>query len=105
MEHKSYTAFDRSTDIGPQIMEHRPNSNPENSAVIRAESPILSLTERYILTRVTNLWDGSKYVTYRTKEARVRSFIIRDWTHVLDPAPNALSDACFFFTGRIHIIF
>jgi len=46
MENKSDTTCDRSTDIVPQIMEHRPNSKSDTSADIsRAESPILSLTE------------------------------------------------------------
>ena len=69
MEYKSDTACDRSTDIGSQILEHRPNSNPENSAGTRTESPILSLREHYVQTRATNLWNVPKYVTYRKKNA------------------------------------
>ena len=45
MERESNIDCDRSADIEPQIMGYRSNSNPENSA-IRAESPILPLTER-----------------------------------------------------------
>lgn len=70
-----------SADIGPQRMEYRPNSNPENSASIRAESPILSLTEHNVMNRAMNRWDGPKYTTYSTKDARLRSFVINDWPH------------------------
>jgi hypothetical protein len=41
-------------------MEHWPNSKTENAAGIRTESPILSLTVQYVLTRATNHWDGPK---------------------------------------------
>ena len=85
MERESKTDCDCSADIEPQIMEYRPNSNPENSAAIRAESPILPLTEHYVLSRATNVWDGPKYATYRTKGARLRSFVIHDWPLGLDP--------------------
>jgi hypothetical protein len=86
-------------------MEHRPNSESDTSTGIRAESPILSLTEHYVLTHATNQWDGPKYVTYSTKGERLRYLIIHEWSHVLEPAPNTLSDPDFFFTGKIHIIF
>ena len=78
-------------------MEYRPNSNPENSVGIRPESPILTLTEHYLLSCAVNLWDRSKYATKSTKETRLRSFIIHDWPHGLQPALNASSDAGFFF--------
>jgi len=54
MERESNTDCDCSVDIEPQIMEYQPNSNPEKSAGIRAESPILSLTDHYVLTRAIN---------------------------------------------------
>jgi len=95
MEHESKTA-----DIGPQIREYRPNSNSENSTCIRAESPILSLTEHYMLNHAINCWDGPKYTTYNTSDARLRSFVINDWPHDLQPSPNALSEAGFFYTRK-----
>jgi len=49
MENKSNTNCDR---LGPQIMEHRPNSKSDISS--RAEPPILSLTEHYVLNRSIN---------------------------------------------------
>jgi len=54
---------------GPQVMEHRPNSEPDTPS--EAESPILSLTEHYILNRAINKWHGPKYVTYNTQETRL----------------------------------
>jgi len=61
MENKSDSACDRSTYIGHQIMEHRPSSKSDTSADIsRAESPILSLTEHYVMTHAINQWDGPK---------------------------------------------
>jgi len=87
-------------------MEHRTNSKPDVSADIsRAESLILSLTGHYVLTRAMNRWDGPKYVTYSTQEALLGSFIIHDCAHVLEPAPNALSDPGFIFTGKIRTMF
>jgi len=98
MENKSDTTCDFSTDIVPQIVVHRPNSKPDISADIsRTESPILLLTQHYVLTNATNDWDGQNYMTYSTKGARLRSFIIHDWPHVLEPAPSALSDTGFFY--------
>jgi len=69
MVNKSDTTYDCSTDIGPPIVEHRPNSKPDTSSdVNRAELPILSLTEHYIRTHGTNQWDGPKCVAHTTKE-------------------------------------
>lgn len=58
MENESNTDCDRSTDIQSQINEYRPNSNPENSVGIRAESPILSLTEHHVLPHAIKVRDG-----------------------------------------------
>ena len=94
MEHESNTA-----DFGPQIMEHRPKSNPENS---RAES----LTKHYVMNRAINFWDGPKFITCSTKEARLRSFVVYEWPHDLNPTPDDLSEAGFFAVGRnLHTIF
>ena len=87
-------------------MEHRPNSNPDTSSdVSRSELPILSLTEHYIPSHGTNQWDRPKCVAHSTKGARLRSFIIHDWSHVLQPPRSALSDIDFFFTGKIRTMF
>ena len=100
MEHESNTAF-----IGPHIKDYRRNSNPENSASIRAESPILLLTEHYVMNRATSFWDGPKFTIYSSKDARLRYFVISNWPHDLKPVPDALCKAGFFFTGRnLHTI-
>jgi len=100
MKRESNIECDCSDDIGPQIMEYRPNSNPENSAGIRSELPILSLTEQYALTRCINLWDRPKYGTYITKEACLRYFVILYWSHGLHSAPNALNETGYFFACK-----
>jgi len=52
-------------------MEYRPNSNPEMSAGIRAEPPILPLTERFVMNRrAMTRWDGPTYTSYSTNAAR-----------------------------------
>jgi len=87
-------------------MEHWPNSKSDTTADISgAESTTLSLTEHYVMTHAINQSDGPKYVTYTTRGARLRTFIIHDWPHVLEPALSALSDAGFFFTCKIRTIF
>ena len=101
MEHDN-----RSADIGPQRMEYRPYSNPDNSESVRVESPVLSLTEHCVMNRAINHWEGQKYITYNTKDARLRSFVINDWPHDLNPAPNAFREAGLFFTCKnIHTLF
>ena len=90
---------DRSTDIGPQTLEHCPNSIPEGHTLVRPESPNLSLVELYVKNRAITRWKGPKYTSYNTKDARLRSFIVNDWSHGLTPTPEALADAGLFFTG------
>jgi len=92
-------------DIGPQVMVIQPNSIQDTNPSSIAKPSILSLTEHYFLNRAIEQWNGPKYETYGSKEARFRSFIIHDWPHVSEPAPSDLSDAGFFFTGKIRIIF
>ena len=91
---------DRSADIGPQRMEHIPNSIPEVYELVRAETPNLSLIELYVKNRAITRWEGPKYTSYNTKDARLRSFIVNDWPHGLNPIPEALSEAGLFFTGK-----
>ena len=79
-------------------MKFQPNSIPDTdpSSIVRS-----SLTQHYFQNRAIEQWDGPKYETYGSKEVRLRSFVIHNWPHVLEPAPSDLSDAGFFFTGRI----
>ena len=96
---------DRSADIGPQRKEHRPNSIPESYERVRAEAPNLSLIEHYVKNRAITRWEGPKYTSYNTKDARLRSFIINDWRNDLNLAPEALCEASLFFSGKnIHTL-
>jgi hypothetical protein len=90
-------------------MEIRPNSIQENSTE-RRRVPFMTITqdavlEHYVLTRATDNWVGPKYDTYKDKSARLQTFVIHDWPHMLDLPPNTLSEAGFFFTGKILTIF
>ena len=97
-KHKS----DPKKDIVPQVMKIQPNSIPDTDPYSIARS---SLTEHYFQNHTIEQWDGPKYETYGSKEVRLRSFIIHDWPHVLEPAPSDLSDAGFFFTVKIRTLF
>jgi len=83
-------------------MKFQPNSIPDTdpSSIVRS-----SLTQHYFQNRAIEQWDGPKYETYGSKEVRLRSFVIHNWPHVLEPAPSDLSDAGFFFTGKISTLF
>ena len=83
----------------------RPNSILDTNPSSIARQSILSLTEHYFINRAIEQWNGPKYETYGSKELRIRSFIIHDWPHVLEPAPSDLSDDGFFFTGKIRTLF
>ena len=90
-------------------MEIRPNSTQEYSTG-RRRVPFLPITqdavlEHYLLTRGTDHWIGPKYDTYNAKSARLQTFVIHDWPHMLDLPPNTLSEAGFFFTDKIITIF
>ena len=88
-------------------MEYRPNSTSENSTT---RLPLRSITqdsvlEHYVLTRAIDHWFGSKYDTSNGKSSRLQTFVVHDWPRMLDFTPNALSEAGFFFTGKILTIF
>jgi len=67
-------------------MEYRPNSRPEQS------SP---------LQNATIIWQGPKYLIFDTKDSRLMSYT--HWPHDMNPSPDSLSAAGFYYTG-IYII-
>ena len=86
------------------IMESRPNFSPENSTRV----PLQSITqdavlEHYVLTRAIDHWNGPKYETDNDKSARLQTFFIHYWPHIIYLPPNDLSEAGFFFTGMILV--
>ena len=89
------------------IMEHESDSEPVSlsTSLPLQSSTKYSVFEHYVLTRATAHQDGPKYVTYNTKSSRLQTLVIHDRPHMLDITPNALSEAGFFFTGKIHTIF
>ena len=88
-KHKS----DPKNDIVLQVMKIQPNSIPDTDPSSIAKS---SLTEHYFQNLAIEQWDGPKYETYGSKVVRLRSFIIHDCSHILEPAPSDLSVAGFF---------
>jgi len=63
-------------------MEYRPNSRPEES------SP---------LQNATIIWQGPKYLNFNTKDSRLKSYT--HWPHDMNPSPDSLSVAGFYYTG------
>jgi len=63
-------------------MEYRPNSRPEQS------SP---------LQNATITWQGPKYLNFNTKVSRLKSHTY--WPHDMNPSPDSLSAAGFYYTG------
>jgi len=57
------------------------------------------------MARAIDHWFGPKYETYNAKSARLQTFVSHDSPHMLDLPPNGLSEAGFFFTGKILTIF
>jgi len=85
------------SNIAPQVIDIRPNSTQENSSG-RRRVPFLPITqdavlEHYVLTRAIDHSFGPKYETYNAKSARLETFVIHDWPHMLDLPPNTLSEA------------
>jgi len=67
-------------------MEYRPNSRPER---------------RILLQSATIIWQGPKYLIFDTKDSRLKSYTHRP--HDMNPSPDSLSAAGFYYTG-IYII-
>ena len=68
-------------------MEYIPNSRPEQS------SP---------LQNATIIWQGPKYLVFNTKDSRLKSYT--QWPHDMNPSPDSLSAACFYYTGIYNFI-
>ena len=76
-------------------MEYRSNSRSE---YIGPDSHNFPLTEHLTMNRATILWDVPKHVAYNSKPARLRSYI--NWPHGMNPSPDSLSTAGFYFSGK-----
>ena len=64
-----------------------------------------AVLQHYVPTRATDHWFGPKYENYNAKSARLQTFVIHDCPHMLELPPNTLSEAGFFFRGKILTIF
>ena len=70
---------------------YRSNSRPEQSSLTS------SALQQYSI-----IWDGLRYLIYDTKTGRLRTY--GDWSHGMNPSPNTLSEAGFFYTGIVLTI-
>ena len=67
-------------------MEYRTHSRPEQSNQLQS---------------ATIMWQGPKYLIFDTKDSRLKSYT--HFPHVMNPSPDCLSAAGFYYTG-IYII-
>jgi len=67
-------------------MEYRPNSRPEKSRPLQS---------------ATIIWQGPKYLIFDIKDSQLKSYT--HWSHGMNPSPDSLSPAVFYYTG-IYII-
>jgi len=63
-------------------MEYRPNSRPEQSSSLQ---------------NATITWQGPKYLVFNTKVSRLKSYT--HWPPDMNPSPDSLSAAGFYYTG------
>lgn len=83
-------------------MENRPNSRPDFSVDAGPEAPDSELLEVLVMNRAMNVWEGPRYSVI-TPILRVRSYIT--WPQDINPTPEALSRAGFFYTGKTYLHF
>ena len=76
-------------------MEYGPKSGSED---IGPDSHNFHMSEHLAMNRATILWDGPKHMAYNSKAARFRSYT--NWPQGMNPSPDYLSTAGFFFSGK-----
>ena len=94
-------------------MEYRPNSGPEKRTAMPHhlrrpsgsedigpddDSHNFALTEYLTIHNATNICEGPRRPAYNSKAARLRSYT--DWPHGMNPSPDSLSTAGFYFSVR-----
>ena len=86
---------DLSTDTPP------PPNDTEQSADIPPPDKLMNihpLTEQCALNRSVAIWNSPKFLAYFSNHARLRTF--RTWPHGMNPSPDSLSGAGFYYTGK-----
>jgi len=59
-----------------------------------------TLQEHLLLKSAIKHWQTPVHIEYRTLAARLASF--KDWPHTMTQTPESLSEAGFFYTGKIN---
>jgi hypothetical protein len=109
MEHGA-VSIRRPFDIGPDItwqddtIDSSPSSNQNRFPhTIRPSSSTSDLTE-LLLKRAIIHWQTPRHIEYSTLAARLQSYA-KAWPFPAAQTPEALSDAGFFYTGKITFIY
>ena len=72
--------------------------NRQGSEDIGLESHNFPLTEYLTINNATNIWNEPRHPAYISKTARLMSYT--DWPHGMNPSPDSLSAAGFYFSGK-----
>jgi hypothetical protein len=84
---KGENYFNRqSPDIGPD------NNDNDNDVEIKFVN----------VHNTTGIWEGPRYPAYNSKVARLETYT--GWPHGINPSPNSLSTAGFYFLGMRPVI-
>ena len=104
--HKTLTSFrvvspmEYTPDLGG--FEKRITMSHSGSEDIGPDSHNFPLTEYRTLKNATKIWEGQRHPAYNSKSARLRSYT--NWPRGMNPSPDPLSRAGFYFSGKYHII-
>jgi len=82
------------TDIPP------PPSDNKNQPIIHPQInwKIHPLTEQCALNRSRTVWSSPQFPAYNSNHSRLGTF--GKWSHGMNPSPDSLSVAGFYFTGK-----
>ena len=78
--------------------EYRPNLVSDD---IGLDSHNLPLTGYLTINDATNIWYGPRHPAYNSKPALMISYA--NWPHGINPYPDSLRKAVFYFSGKNHI--
>jgi len=53
------------------------------------------------LQQATIIWDGPHCLGFNTKASRIESYV--HWPRGMNPSPESLSTASFYFTGKRYL--
>jgi len=91
-------------------MEHTsPSSGPEKGEnYFKQQSPDIGPDNNDVeiefitVHNTTKMWERPRYPAYNSKAARLETYT--GWPHGINPSPNSLSTAGFYFLGKRPVI-